>query len=73
MGTQEEEAAALEAAEAARKAAEEAAKQQNSMVADSPVVIGWPDNEVRAERGLRDNEKLGAVVNARGTAQAFGG
>ncbi|MFI6676975.1 hypothetical protein [Kribbella sp. NPDC050470] len=71
MGTQEEEAAALAAAEAARKAAEEA-RQQNSMVADSPVVIGWPDNEVQPERGLRDNEKLGAVVNARGTAQAFG-
>ncbi|MFI7065444.1 hypothetical protein ACIBL3_30915 [Kribbella sp. NPDC050124] len=62
MGTQEEEAAALDrihqeaiareaarlaAEDAARKAAEEAAKQQNSMVADSPVVSGWPDNEVQ--------------------------
>jgi hypothetical protein len=64
MGTQEEEAAALDrihqeaiareaaalvAADAARKAAEEAAKQQGNMVAD-PGAAGaaWPDNELQS-------------------------
>lgn len=77
MGTQEEEAAALDrihqeavAREAAAiKAAEDAAKAsgQSSMVAAEPQTTGqgWPDNEVQAAPG-----KLSQAAGALGVGQA---
>jgi hypothetical protein len=73
MGTQEEEAAAMDRIiqesikrEAERLAAEEAARKaaeqqgQNSMVADGAATVGWPDNEVEQ----KPQSGLGKVAGA---------